>query len=220
MLALSIEKRFNLFKLVSSCLVYIVCVFFILLHGPESVPALSRCQTFSGTPSPRTLIEPACKFFNAFVITVARKFIRSAFCALVRVYFTLTIKIKCPICRKTCRTTLINTELPSTIKEYLTNQAEQMAKAGKIYQFQTNKMDKFIEANLNVFQEYETNKKKIQKLKLMYEAYKKGIKDEQELIHHLQQKQATGIVGCSDIEQKVNSTETPNLIREDFFSKQ
>ncbi|KFB45100.1 Dere\GG12083-PA-like protein [Anopheles sinensis] len=126
---------------------------------------------------------------------------------------------QCPVCRKQCRTTPVNRDLAPTIKEYLVNQTDQMTKAEKIYQFQSSKMDKFIEANQGIFQEYDTLKSKIGKMKQMYEAYKKGIKEEQELINQLEQKRAAVAAGCSEPKQSDNSaTESDQLMREDFFS--
>ncbi|XP_050071347.1 zip homologous protein 2-like [Anopheles maculipalpis] len=124
-----------------------------------------------------------------------------------------SISTKCPICAKPCRTTIINKDMPLNVKELFENQtkqANQLGKIGKIYQFQISKMDHFIEANWTVFKEYETRKQRIQKLKEMYEAYKKGIVDEQNLIIQLQQKQKEAI-------QKGRATEFEDNSKEDFF---
>uniref|UniRef100_A0A4Y0BNK0 RING-type domain-containing protein n=1 Tax=Anopheles funestus TaxID=62324 RepID=A0A4Y0BNK0_ANOFN len=116
---------------------------------------------------------------------------------------------ECPICAKPCRTMQMNKDLPLKVKEYFMNQEDQLGKIGKIYQFQNSKMDQFIEANWNVFKEYETRKQRFQKLKQMYEAYKKGIDEEQNLIIQLQQKQKEAI--------QHDDTMLDDKTKEDFF---
>ncbi|XP_053660284.1 RING finger protein narya-like [Anopheles marshallii] len=121
-----------------------------------------------------------------------------------------SIAKECPICAKPCRTTLMNKDLPLKVKECFMNQEDQLGKIGKIYQFQNSKMDHFIEANWSVFKEYESRKQRFQKLEKMYEAYKKGIDEEQNLIIQLQQKQKENV-------NHGNVTNFEDNAKEDFF---
>lgn len=105
----------------------------------------------------------------------------------------------CTICGKLCYTMQMNQDLPLNVKEYFLNHAHQLGKIGRIYQFQNGKMDHFIKNNCSIFKEYEARKHRIQKLKQMYEAYKKGIADEQHLIIQLLQKKKKAMQYTSPI---------------------